>query len=87
MNYTGPRMYPGDLVGYCMCGLNKGAHRPSEAYYMEERLEGRKSSSMALRRYGCAEYKESGVTLAEAMNLRGCMYKWRRARSMTRGGA
>jgi hypothetical protein len=74
-------MSPDDLVGWCLCGLNRGAHRPSEAYYQEERLEGRKSSSLALRENGCAEYQESGLTLGESMRLRYCMLMWRKANS------
>jgi hypothetical protein len=67
---------PDELVGHCLCGLNKGAHKPSEAYYGEERLEGRKSSSMALRENGCSSYRESGMTFGETMCLRQCMRRW-----------
>jgi len=70
-------MRPDDLVGHCLCGHNKGAHRPMEAYYGEERLEGRKSSSTALRLSGCREYRESGVTLGETMKMRYCQYRWK----------
>lgn len=68
-DYNGPRMMPSDLVGHCLCGLNRGAHKPSEAYYGEERLEGRKSSSYAMRVADCPEYRESGRTLEESLWL------------------
>jgi hypothetical protein len=65
-----------DLVGHCLCGHNLGGHRPMEAYYGEERLEGKKSSSTALREAGCKEYRESGMTLGETFKLRHCMRRW-----------
>ena len=68
-------MLPSDEVGLCLCGLNRGAHRPQEAYYGEERLEGRKSSSMA-QAYGCSGYRESHLSLSEVMKLRYCGRRW-----------
>lgn len=76
--YKGPRSGPETVLDHCKCRMPKCYHEPSEAYYGEERLEGRKSSSVALRERGCRRYEPSGVTLQEVMNLRGCEYKWRR---------
>ena len=76
--YKGRVCGPGTVLDHCKCGLPKGYHEPSEAYYDEERLEGRKSSSVALEVRNCQRYEPSGVTLGEVMNLRGCEYKWRR---------
>ena len=74
-----PRYSPETVLSHCVCGMNKGAHEPSEAYYMEERLEGRKSSSTA-KRSGCTGYRPAGLTLREVMRLRGCEYRWRHLR-------
>ena len=76
-SYSGRTLYPSDSAGLCRCGLSKGAHKPSEAYYGEYRLEGRRSSSTALRWKGCSGYRESGLTLGEARKLSRCMMRWR----------
>ena len=76
MGYNGPRMKPDDPIGFCRCGFNKGAHRAMEAYHGEERLEGRKSSSTAKANSGCTKYRESGLTLREALKLRSCSRRW-----------
>ena len=78
--YSGPRMGPEDLMGQCLCGLNRGAHRPSERYYRELELEGHMSSSMSLREHGCPSYRESGMTLGEGMRLRHCMRRYQEER-------
>jgi len=75
-----PSYGPETLVGHCRCGFNWGAHKPSEAYYGEFKLEGKRSSSRALREARCPEYRESGLTLREAFAMRGCMYKWQRVK-------
>ena len=73
------RVYgPEYVLGHCVCRAPKGAHEPCEAYHGEERLEGCKSSSVALRDRNCSEYRPSGVTLEEVMRMRACEYKWRR---------
>jgi hypothetical protein len=78
--YTGPRMLPTDLMGHCLCGMNKGGHRTSERYYREEELEGRMTSSPALERSGCTGYRESGMTLSESMRMRHCVRRWQEVR-------
>jgi len=75
-HYHGPRMKPDDLIGFCMCGYNKGGHQPQESYYGEQRLEDKKSSSSAHAETGCTEYRESGLTLREALKLRHCSRLW-----------
>jgi hypothetical protein len=76
MTYDGRRIGPDDLMKHCLCGYNRGAHRPMEAYYGEEKLEGRKSTTTAQRDNGCPGYRESGLTVREVLRLRYCSRRW-----------
>jgi len=67
-------------LGHCKsCGLNEAYHRADEAYYGEEKLEGRKSSSTA-KRAGCRGYENSHATFTETMRLRYCAKRWKECR-------
>jgi len=74
-----PTYGPDFVLSNCVCGEPEGGHRPDEAYYGEERLEGRKSSSSAKRR-GCAGYRPAGLTIREMFRARYCSYRWARTR-------
>jgi len=52
----------------CECGLFEAYHRPDEAYYNEFKLEGKRSSSTALRWRGCTEYRPERVTFGEVFS-------------------
>ena len=79
-DYSGPRLGPDDRLERCKCGLSRSYHEPDEAYYDEYRLEGRRSSSYALRRNGCSEYDEAGLTLSDLLRLRYCCTRWLRCK-------
>lgn len=75
-----PSYGPSSVLDHCVCGVGRKAHEPSEAYYREQELEGRMTSSTALRATGCREHRPSGVTLSEVMRRRNCERRWRDVR-------
>jgi len=79
--YNGRAYGPDEPMSNCRnCLWPEAWHEPAEAYYGEERLEGRKSSSPAKRMNNCRGYENAGLTLGELSSLRYCSGQWRSAK-------